>query len=54
MTTAMPPLTLYRALIRQGKLFQDYNFRSYALRRIKTGFQRQKHLQGYAHVVCHV
>lgn len=40
------PLALYRALLRQGKLLQDYNFRSYALRRIKAGYQRHQHLQG--------
>ena len=40
------PIALYRALVRQGKAIHDYNFRSYALRRIKAGYQRHRHLQG--------
>ena len=44
--STMAPLTLYRSLLRQGKLIKDYNFRSYALRRVKTGFQENRGLQG--------
>jgi len=42
----MAPLSLYRSLLRQGKLIKDYNFRSYAIRRVKTGFQENRGLQG--------
>lgn len=46
LTQHQSPKSLYRALLRQGKMVHDYNFRSYALRRIKAGYQRNQHLQG--------
>lgn len=49
--SAMAPKTLYRTLIREAKKMHDYNFRSYALRRVKVGFEKNRELQGY---VCSV
>lgn len=48
MTTA---LSLYRAMLREAKQVSDYNFRSYSIRRVKGGFRKNQHLQGY---VCQV
>ncbi|KAL7563755.1 hypothetical protein ACA910_020441 [Epithemia clementina (nom. ined.)] len=42
----MASLHLYRALLRQAKGMKDYNFRMYALRRVKVGFQKNRSLQG--------
>mmetsp|Transcript_17154 Transcript_17154/g.25993 ORF Transcript_17154/g.25993 Transcript_17154/m.25993 type:complete len:85 (-) Transcript_17154:856-1110(-) len=42
----MSVLTLYRSLLREAKTVSDYNFRSYALRRIKAGFNKNRQLQG--------
>ena len=44
----MAPLTLYRSLLRQAKSLKDYNFRSYAVRRVRAGFQENKELHGWA------
>mmetsp|Transcript_14097 Transcript_14097/g.20829 ORF Transcript_14097/g.20829 Transcript_14097/m.20829 type:complete len:82 (+) Transcript_14097:73-318(+) len=38
--------TLYRSLLREAKRVSDYNFRSYALRRIEAGFNKNRQLQG--------
>lgn len=38
-------LKLYRDMIREAKKFQAYNFRNYALRRIKDGFSMEKGLK---------
>ena len=35
-------LTLYRNLLREGGKFQNYNFRNYALRKIRVSFQQNK------------
>lgn len=35
-------IKLYRALLRHGSKFADYNFREYALRRTKDGFRAAK------------
>ena len=43
----MAPLTLYRGLLRNAKAIKDYNFRSYAVRRVKTDFKQNKQLAGY-------
>jgi Complex 1 protein (LYR family) len=48
----MVPLSLYRALIRQGQQVKDYNFRSYAIRRTKAGFRRNRNLRGYVRSLC--
>jgi len=38
--------SLYRSLLREARKMSDYNFRSYALRRVKTGFENNRHLVG--------
>ena len=35
-------LALYRALLHNGRLFADYNFREYTVRIIRDDFQRNK------------
>lgn len=45
MSTGVPKL-LYRNLMREAKKMNDYNFRMYALRRVKTGFKMSRNLQG--------
>ncbi|GKZ00829.1 LYR motif-containing protein 4 [Mayamaea pseudoterrestris] len=39
------PLPLYRALMRQAKTVNDYNFRMYAIRRVKAGFVKNRTLK---------
>jgi DNA-binding response OmpR family regulator len=39
-------LSLYRALLRQGQKMNNYNFKSYALRRTRDGFKADKNLTG--------
>mmetsp|Transcript_16796 Transcript_16796/g.22990 ORF Transcript_16796/g.22990 Transcript_16796/m.22990 type:complete len:84 (-) Transcript_16796:398-649(-) len=39
-------LSLFRTLLREAKKMNDYNFRSYAVRRVKTGFNANRNLQG--------
>ncbi|ODV92659.1 hypothetical protein CANCADRAFT_22931 [Tortispora caseinolytica NRRL Y-17796] len=34
---------LYRNILRYGKKFQDYNFRSYIVRRTRDGFREHQH-----------
>lgn len=36
-------LTLYRNLLREGGKFNNYNFRNYALRKIRDSFHQHKH-----------
>jgi len=38
--------SLLRSLLREAGKMNDYNFRSYALRRVKGGFQKNQSLQG--------
>ena len=45
--TTMGPLHLYRSLLRHANGMKDYNFRMYAQRRVKAGFQKNRNLQGY-------
>ncbi|CAJ1953896.1 unnamed protein product [Cylindrotheca closterium] len=42
----MTAQALYRNLLRQAKQVTDYNFRSYSIRRVKTGFRKNQQLQG--------
>eukprot|EP00567_Pseudictyota_dubia_P007292 CAMPEP_0197436114 /NCGR_PEP_ID=MMETSP1175-20131217/3591_1 /TAXON_ID=1003142 /ORGANISM="Triceratium dubium, Strain CCMP147" /LENGTH=80 /DNA_ID=CAMNT_0042965321 /DNA_START=15 /DNA_END=257 /DNA_ORIENTATION=+ len=42
-TTALP---LYRSLLREARRVSDYNFRNYAMRRVKVGFVANRDLQG--------
>ena len=44
------PLPLYRSMLRLAKQVNDYNFRSHAVRRVKTGFRLNRNLQGYVAV----
>ncbi|PRP83368.1 LYR motif-containing protein 4 [Planoprotostelium fungivorum] len=37
-------LGLYRDLVRQAKQFNSYNFREYALRRVRTGFEEGRNV----------
>ena len=37
-------MQLYRQLMRHAYHMKDYNFRSYAIRRIKIGYEENKHL----------
>ncbi|CAL8322898.1 unnamed protein product [Arctogadus glacialis] len=37
-------IALYRMLIKESSKFPSYNFRNYALRRIKDGFRENKHV----------
>jgi len=40
------PLLLYRTMLRTTKLFADYNFRSYAQRRVRVGFETARNYTG--------
>eukprot|EP00538_Stauroneis_constricta_P005272 CAMPEP_0119549694 /NCGR_PEP_ID=MMETSP1352-20130426/3340_1 /TAXON_ID=265584 /ORGANISM="Stauroneis constricta, Strain CCMP1120" /LENGTH=77 /DNA_ID=CAMNT_0007595303 /DNA_START=51 /DNA_END=284 /DNA_ORIENTATION=- len=44
----MAPTALYRSLLREAHKMGDYNFRSYAIRRVKAGFKTNRSLQGEA------
>mmetsp|Transcript_3914 Transcript_3914/g.5830 ORF Transcript_3914/g.5830 Transcript_3914/m.5830 type:complete len:82 (-) Transcript_3914:433-678(-) len=44
MTSASLPLL--RSLLREGRKVNDYNFRAYAVRRIKAGFRMKESAQG--------
>ncbi|CAL8368351.1 unnamed protein product [Boreogadus saida] len=37
-------IALYRMLIKESSKFPSYNFRTYAIRRIKDGFRENKHV----------
>ncbi|XP_068204520.1 LYR motif-containing protein 4-like [Palaemon carinicauda] len=39
-------LSLYKALLRESRKFSGYNYREYAMRRIKDGFREGKSLVG--------
>ncbi|MBN3318789.1 LYM4A protein, partial [Atractosteus spatula] len=38
-------LTLYRLLMRESSKFPSYNYRTYALRRVRDAFKENKHLE---------
>ncbi|KAL4088324.1 hypothetical protein PRIC1_012747 [Phytophthora ramorum] len=44
-----PVLSLYREMLRHAAQFETYNFRSYALRRVKEDFRKNKSLQTGSH-----
>lgn len=48
MSSATKSISLYRALLRNARSITDYNFRSYAIRRIKHGFEKNRSLSGEA------
>lgn len=37
-------ISLYRMLIKESKKFPSYNYRTYALRRVKDGFRENVHV----------
>mmetsp|Transcript_16733 Transcript_16733/g.31703 ORF Transcript_16733/g.31703 Transcript_16733/m.31703 type:complete len:90 (-) Transcript_16733:156-425(-) len=39
-------ISLFRSLMRETHKMNDYNFRSYARRRVKHGFLKNRNLQG--------
>mmetsp|Transcript_27832 Transcript_27832/g.46029 ORF Transcript_27832/g.46029 Transcript_27832/m.46029 type:complete len:85 (+) Transcript_27832:113-367(+) len=39
---------LYKRLMREARQMQDYNFRMYAIRRIRAGYNQNRVLQGQA------
>ncbi|KAL7443274.1 hypothetical protein ACHAXM_008830 [Skeletonema potamos] len=41
-----PSISLFRSLLREAKKVDNYNFRSYAIRRVKLGFQVNRNLAG--------
>ena len=42
-----PSISLFRSLLREAKKVDNYNFRLYAIRRVKLGFQINRNLTGY-------
>ena len=47
MTTRALALTLYRNLMKQATTMSDYNFRSYAIRRVRVGYHKHRTSTGY-------
>ena len=45
-TTMNPSISLFRSLLREAKKVDNYNFRSYAIRRVKLGFELNRSLAG--------
>ena len=43
MSNKMVVLRMYKNLLREGQKFSDYNFRSYATRRIRAAFKENRH-----------
>lgn len=46
MTSNAAVFSLFRALTREAKRINDYNFRSHAIRRVRKGFEINRGLQG--------
>lgn len=44
-STRQTALSLYRALLRESKQVNDYNFRSYAIRRVKAEFRKSQFME---------
>eukprot|EP00956_Cyclotella_meneghiniana_P004680 scaffold5766_cov64-Cyclotella_meneghiniana.AAC.7 len=44
--STIAPLTLFRSFLREAKKVDNYNFREYAIRRVKIGFQINRSLTG--------
>jgi hypothetical protein len=40
------PLPLFRTLSREARKMNDYNFRMYAIRRVREGFEMNRNLAG--------
>lgn len=47
-TTSSSSRSLLRSLLREAHKVNDYNFRSYAIRRVKAGFRMNSGLEGNA------
>ena len=43
---SQPQIVLFRNLMKQATQMNDYNFRSYAIRRIRGGFDQNRLLEG--------
>lgn len=50
LSNTMSSLQLYRSMMRQAKHIHDYNFREYALRRVKAGFRQHSSATGCVRV----
>mmetsp|Transcript_14521 Transcript_14521/g.24831 ORF Transcript_14521/g.24831 Transcript_14521/m.24831 type:complete len:84 (+) Transcript_14521:158-409(+) len=46
MSATNASLSLFRSLLREAKKVDNYNFRQYAIRRVKVGFQINRDLTG--------
>ncbi|KAL9189013.1 hypothetical protein ACHAXT_011503 [Thalassiosira profunda] len=46
MSASGASLSLFRSLLREAKKVDNYNFRHYAIRRVKVGFQHNRNLTG--------
>ncbi|KAK5647318.1 hypothetical protein RI129_002210 [Pyrocoelia pectoralis] len=44
MNTRLQIIALYKSLIRESKKFSSYNYRNYALRRIRDSFSENKYI----------
>ncbi|XP_044745606.1 LYR motif-containing protein 4 [Coccinella septempunctata] len=47
-------LSLYKTLLREASKFSSYNFRNYALRRIKDSFKENKNLNNEESIESHL
>jgi Complex 1 protein (LYR family) len=43
--------TLFRSLMKEARKIPDYNFRSYAVRRVRHGFEQSRDAHGYVFTV---
>lgn len=39
-------ISLFRSFMKEARKIPDYNFRTYALRRVKAGFEKSRHVEG--------
>ncbi|XP_046883709.1 LYR motif-containing protein 4 [Hypomesus transpacificus] len=44
-TSKTQVISLYRMLMKESKKFPSYNYRTYALRRVKDGFRENVHVE---------
>jgi len=54
MATRGQVLQLYKTMLREAGKFPDFNFRSYALRRVRDGFKSGKSLEQSDAITTHV
>ena len=43
-------LSLYRQMLRESSKFPSYNYRSYALRRVRDGFRANSKIENSSHI----